>query len=101
MATPRIIQKNRRHAPVYEHDIIMTYELKLIHYRMAVTYSNNSIILSEVEFLRNKAGLGGAIFVSSVKLLFIGNSSFIENYAKEGGAITCFTDSNVTIDGGT
>ena len=67
---------------------------------IAVTFSNNNVTLSEVKFLTNKARLGGAVFVYSVKLLLISSSSFIENYAKKGGAITCITRSNVTIDGG-
>ena len=64
------------------------------------THGHN-ITLSGVRFLRNKAWLGGAIFLYGVKLLFISRSRFIENYAETGGAIACFAGSDVTIEGGT
>ena len=61
----------------------------------------HNITLNETEFSRNKARLlGGVLFLYDVKPLFISSSRFMENYAENGGAIACFSDSNVTIEGG-
>ena len=71
---------------------------------MAVCYSNghnNNVTLDGVGFLRNKARLGGAILLYSVKPVFISDSKFVENIAPNGGAIACLAGSNVTIEGGT
>ena len=62
--------------------------------------SGHNITLKGIEFLRNKARLGGVLFLDGVKVLFISSSRFIENYAENGGAIACFASSNVTIEGG-
>lgn len=69
---------------------------------MAVHYSNgHNITLSGIEFLRNKAQLGGAIFLYSVKPIFISSSRFVANIAANGGAMASFAGSNVTVEGGT
>ena len=63
--------------------------------------NTGSITLNGTEFLRNKASVGGAIFLLYAMPLFISNSKFVENAAENGGAIICFSVSNVTIEGGT
>ena len=63
------------------------------------SYGHN-ITLNGIVFLRNEARLGGALFLDAVDPLFISSSKFIENYAETGGAIVCFSGSNVTIEGG-
>ena len=60
----------------------------------------HNITLSGVKILKNKAWLGGAIFIFGVKSLFISSSRFMENYASSGGAIACIAGSSVTIEGG-
>ena len=69
---------------------------------MALSNSNaaSNITLNGVQFLRNTATDGGAIYIQWDIPVFINNNKFVENTAEYGGAIICTTDSNVTIEGG-
>jgi predicted outer membrane repeat protein len=69
---------------------------------MAITNSDpaSNITLNQIQFSRNTAIEGGAMFIQWKIPVLISNSKFVENYAYYGGALTCAPNANVTIEGG-
>ena len=52
-----------------------------------------SLLISQATFLQNFAQLGGGIYLGDQSII-VDSSSFIENNALQGGAITTLTSSN-------